>query len=112
MRKLLVGVAVLLLLAPALAFAGSNTRTLATVVSVDLKAKSMTFSFTIDEKSYEETATWDDKTYWYDQSHGEELPKPATADLAKTLQKGSGVFVEARDGVFTGVIVKALATKM
>lgn len=105
MRKLLVGVAVLCLLAPTLALGVTmgSTMTPALVVSVDLKARSMTFKFTISDRTNVRTATWNEKTKWIDETAGENRSKPATVDLVKSLKEGSKVYVKVEDGVFTEV---------
>jgi hypothetical protein len=69
--------------------------TSAYVVSVDVKTKSITLKYSIEDgKKWTESAVkWDDKTTWArsDKKIWEETP--ATVDLAKTLKKDDKVRV-------------------
>jgi hypothetical protein len=108
MRKLLVGVAVLCLLVPALAQAADNIWATGTVVSVGLKARSITFTYTMKgEATKKTTAKWDQKTKWIDETAGQDKSKPATVDLARSLKKGSRIYVKITEGVFEEVTAKA-----
>jgi hypothetical protein len=101
MRHRLTG-AVVLLTALAVAAAAMTVRSMsAYVVSVDLKAKSITVKHSIDEgkKWTESTFPWDDETTWSraDKKIWEETP--ATAEVAKTLKKDDKVRIEiTKDG--------------
>lgn len=107
MRKLLVGVAVLCLLVPAIA-RSDEYEMQATVVSVDVKTRSMTIkNMAFGEWQPERVATWNEKTKWKDETGGKGKSKSATADLATRLKSGSKVYVIAYNGVLTEV--RALA---
>jgi len=87
MRKLLVGVAVLCLLAPALSLVAGSLHASGTVVSVDLKAKSITLKYAYkNEPPKQATGKWDDRTKWWDQPQPFAEPRAMTAELAKSLQ--------------------------
>lgn len=103
MRKLLIGVAVLCLLVPALALAYSRSQVRATVVSVDLKNHEITFKYTINEKPSEDKAGWDEKTKWLDERSGEQ--KDGTESLAKDLKAGSKIYVHVQDGYLEVVLL-------
>jgi hypothetical protein len=106
MRKLLVGVALLCLLAPALADDESSTLSVV-VTSVDLKAQKITFPVDVMGTKIERAAVWNERTKWVDRTAGEGKDKPATADLAKTLKKGSKIRATFLNGVFTEVVALA-----
>ncbi len=113
MRKLLVGVAVLCLLVPAVAFGwNSHHMSNALVVSVDVQARSMTVKFKSFDKPTERVVTWNEKTEWKDESGGPEKSRPATAAIAKTLKSGSRVFIDAKDWVLEEVRVLAPTAKV
>ena len=104
MRKLLVGVAVLCLLAPALSLVAGSLHASGTVVSVDLKAKSITLKYAYkNEPPKQATGKWDDRTKWWDQPQPFAEPRAMTAELAKSLKQGSTIAVEIEDGVLTEV---------
>jgi hypothetical protein len=86
-------VAVALLMVAVAVKAEIETMTRAYVVSVDLKAKSMTLKQKTNDKWEESVAVWDDKTEW--QKVGAQIweKMPATADLAKKLKKDDKVYV-------------------
>jgi hypothetical protein len=111
MRKPLVGVAALCLLVPAIALASVSTSGFASVVLVDVKAKSITVRSTLDGKDVDMTAKWNEKTEWFDDSLGYDNRKDATADLVKSFKEGTTIYVRIEDGVFERVVLKPPAKK-
>lgn len=82
----------------------------ALVVSVDVKAESMTVKFKSFDEAKELVVTWNAKTKLKDKTGGPDKSKPATAGLARTLRVGSKAFIDATDQVLTEVRVLAPTT--
>ena len=95
MKKLLTAVATAFLLASFAASAEHSMTRRAFVVSVDNKAKTITFRYKVDGAAKDATAAWDDKTEWEDGEGGPS--KPATAALAAKLKKDSKIFIDFTD---------------
>jgi imidazole glycerol phosphate synthase subunit HisF len=81
----------------AAAWAASGFGTAAIVVSVDPKAKTITFKHS-DKGVWKETvATWDEKTEWARADKEVWDTKPATVALAGELRKDAKVYVTVYD---------------
>jgi hypothetical protein len=98
MKISLPGALLLLLAAPAL-YAVTSTSTYGFVVSVDLKARTVTLRHHAGGSAEwkESTAAWDAKTEWSRAEQQDWDEKPATADLAKDLKKDTKVYFAFTD---------------
>lgn len=106
MKRFLVGLAMLCLLVPTLAFASETYGGSATVVSVNLKAQSITFLWDSNWHSpKQQTAKWNEKTKWVDGTEGFANRKAVSADLVKSFKKGAPIYVDLEDGLFVNVVL-------
>ena len=83
----------------------------AVVVSIDQKARSISFTYTEGEKEVDETATWNDETQWMEESTGEKNAKAAPLALAPIITEGSKIYAKVENGVFSCVTLLAPPAK-
>jgi hypothetical protein len=100
MKLLMFVFAALLLLQSGSSFALHDESFRAYLVSVDAKAKTLTFRYPDDATPpnwKEMVATWDDATKWERSEQEIWKREPATADLATQIKKDAKIFLSVSD---------------